>query len=153
MLHHALPAALLALAAPFAAAMEPMAVDGATDGVTVTQFSFHQRVVIRVPRITSAPQPRVAPVRYKEKRGPRCIAADDLRGAMIADNSAIDLVLNGGRRLRAKLDGDCGPLDFYSGFYIKPAADGTVCADRDVIRARSGAACQINVFRTLKPRR
>jgi len=149
MLHHAVPAALLALLAPFAAAMEPMA----ADGVTVTQFSFHQRIVIRVPRITPAPRLRAAPVRYKEKHGPRCIAAADLRGAMIASDNAIDLVLNGGRRLRAKLDSDCGPLDFYSGFYIKPAADGTVCADRDVIRARSGAACQINVFRTLKPQR
>ena len=150
MLHRALPAVLLALAVPLAAAVSPME---PTNYVQLTQLSIHQRVVIRIPRVAVAPMPAAAPVRWKEKRGPRCIASADLRGAMVTGESAVDLVLGGGRRLRAKLDSDCGPLDFYSGFYLKRAADGSVCAGRDVIRARSGTACQITAFRTLKPKR
>ena len=148
MLQHAIPAALIALAAPLTAAMEPIQDVG---GVEMAQLSIHQRIVIRIPRMAPRPLPKATPTRWKEKRGPDCIAAADLAGAMVTSPGAVDLVLIGGRRLRAKLDGDCGPLDFYSGFYIKPAGDGKVCADRDVIRARSGAACQIDVFRLLKP--
>ena len=65
----------------------------------------------------------------------------------------IDLMLEGGDRLRAKLDNDCPPLDFYSGFYLKPTPDGMVCADRDAIRSRSGAACAIESFKQLVPKR
>lgn len=147
MLQHILPITLFALAAPFAAAVEPVQ---QLNGVEWAQLSIHQRIVIRIPRLGTRPEPKAEPTRWKEKRGPRCIAAADLGGAMVTDAGAVDLVLTGNRRLRAKLDGDCGPLDFYSGFYIKPAPDGNVCAGRDVIRARSGAACQIDVFRTLK---
>jgi len=150
MLQHVLPSALLALVVPLAAGVEPA--EG-PDRVQMTQFSIHERIVIRIPRVAPAPLPKAAPVRWKEKHGPRCIASADLRGAMVTGDSAVDLVLSGGRRLRAKLDGDCGPLDFYSGFYLKRADDGSVCAGRDVIRARSGAACQITAFRTLKPQR
>lgn len=147
MLQHALPLALLALAAPVASAVAPVQ---ELDGVEMAQLSVHQRIVIRIPRLGGQPRQQTTPTRWKEKHGPRCIAAADLAGAMVTDERAVDLVLTGNRRIRAKLNGDCGPLDFYSGFYIKPAADGQVCADRDVIRARSGAACQIDVFRTLK---
>ena len=150
MLQHALPAALFALAAPIAAAMPPA---GDLDGTELAQLRIHERIVIRIPRLRPGPAPRLAPIRWKERHGPHCIVAADLAGAMLTGTDAVDLVLTGGRRLRARLDGDCGPLDFYRGFYIKPAADGRVCADRDVIRARSGAACRIDVFRTLEPAR
>ena len=148
MLYHALPVVLIALTAPLAAAADP---GQALDGVEVAQLTIHQRIVIRIPRLAPRAAPRALATEWKEKHGPHCIATNDLRGALITTPNAVDLVLAGGQRLRAKLDGDCGPLDFYQGFYIKPASDGKVCADRDVIRARSGAACQIDVFRTLKP--
>ena len=148
MLSQAIPAILIALAAPLAVATDP-AQDFA--GVEMAQLSIHQRIVIRIPRLAARPVPKAAPIQWKEKHGPHCIAASSLAGALVSGPSAVDLVLTGGQRLRARLDGDCAPLDFYPGFYIKPAADGKVCADRDVIRARSGAACQIDVFRTLKP--
>jgi hypothetical protein len=149
MLQRALPVILIALAVPLGAAVEP---DAGTEAVQLTQFTIRQRVVIRIPRVAAAPLPKATPVRWKEKRGPRCIASADLRGAMVTGDSAVDLVMTGGRRLRAKLDNDCGPLDFYSGFYLKRAEDGSVCAGRDLIRARSGSACQITAFRTLQPR-
>ncbi|MCP3735764.1 hypothetical protein M9979_12855 [Sphingomonas sp. RP10(2022)] len=148
MLHPAIPASLLALAAPAFASLGDG--PGQLDGVQVAQVTVHERIIIRVPRMGPArAAPIPAPIRWKEKKGPKCIAAADLGGALIAEPGAVDLVLAGGKRLRARLDDDCGPMDFYNGFYLRPAADGQVCADRDVIRMRSGASCGIATFRTL----
>lgn len=153
MLHSAIPASLLALAAPaLAAAGDSMA---QLDGVQVAQVTVRERVIIRLPRMAPAQSMAraavPAPVRYKEKKGPKCVDVADMGGAMIVEPGAVDLVMEGGKRLRARLDDDCGPMDFYSGFYLRPAADGRVCAKRDVIRMRSGASCEIATFRTLLP--
>lgn len=137
--HMLIPAALLALALP------ALAADRAEGQITT--MTFHERIIVRVPRLVPPP-PQVT---WREKRGPRCIAARELAGALVTGPGIVDLVLVGNRRVRAKLDGRCEPLDFYSGFYLKPSADGKVCADRDAIRARSGTSCQIDAFRTLKP--
>jgi len=149
MLRLTLPLAFTAIAAPAAAVPEDREI------VQLAQLSIHQRVVIRVPRMAVAPVGRTpipAPVRYKEGDGPKCVAANALAGAAISGEH-VDLVMVGGTRLRARLDGDCGPMDFYSGFYLRPAGDGRVCAGRDAIRVRSGASCRITRFRTLTVRR
>ena len=73
--------------------------------------------------------------------------------AAIAVPAAVDFLLADGRWMRARLEGDCRSADFYSGLYIRPGPDGQVCADRDPIRIRSGAKCQINTFKLLKPKR
>ena len=148
-----LPLALAALAAPAAAVPDVADSDGRV--VQMAQLTIHQRIIIRVPRMQAAPPGRTpipTPVRYKESAGPRCVAANSLAGAAI-DGKLVDLVVAGGTRLRARLDGDCGPMDFYSGFYIRPAGDGLVCAGRDAIRVRSGASCRITRFRTLTVKR
>ncbi|GAA0669637.1 hypothetical protein FHT00_000483 [Sphingomonas insulae] len=155
MVHSAIPASLLALAAPALAAAGDSAMQ--RDGVDYAQVTVHQRVIIRVPRMTpSRTMARVRatpPVRYREKKGPKCVAVAEMGGAMIVEPGAVDLVMEGGRRLRARLDDDCGPMDFYNGFYLRPAADGQVCAKRDVIRMRSGASCEIATFKTLEAAR
>lgn len=151
MAHPVLPIALLALAAPGAAAW-----DVPRDGdLPVAQLTIHERIIIRVPRLSGpitaadvrASQP--TPVRWKEKKGPKCVGAQTMAGALISAPNQVDLVLIGGKRLRAKLDGDCKPLDFYSGFYLRPSADGMICGGRDAIRVRSGASCGIDGFKTL----
>lgn len=119
----------------------------ALDGMQVAQVTVHERIIIRVPR--NAPPP--PSVRWIEKKGPKCIAADQLGGAIVGARS-VDLVLRGGDRVRAILDGDCPALDFYSGFYLKPSGDGQVCAHRDTIRSRSGDSCEISTFRRLVAR-
>ena len=150
MIHPALPILLLALAVPAAAASQ-----GDLDHVQLAQLTIHERIVIRVPRMPGLSARRRTPVpditQWKEKKGPKCIATADLGGALVTQSGSVDLVLTGGRRVRAKFDGDCGPIDFYSGFYLRPAGDGQVCARRDVIRVRSGASCQIEAFKTLHP--
>ncbi|WP_137897491.1 hypothetical protein [Sphingomonas sp. 2SG] len=149
MLHPAFPILLIAVAAPAAAALGGGA--GQRDGTLLAQMTIHERVIIRLPLMGAARAAIPAPVRYKEKKGPKCVAAADLGGALIQTPGAVDLVMNGGKRLRARLDKDCGPLDYYGGFYLRPAADGQVCAGRDVIRMRSGASCGIATFKTLVP--
>ena len=143
-MHPLLPTLLLALLAPAA-----MAVD---DRVELAQLTIRERIVIRVPRMP-VPQRVTTPVNWKEKKGPKCLPIGSMAGALISGPSQVDLVLQGGSRVRAKLDGDCKPLDFYSGFYIRPTADGQVCADRDAIRVRSGASCPIDTFKRLVPGR
>ncbi len=111
----------------------------------LAQLTIRQQVIIRVP---ARPQP-VQPMRWKEKGGPKCIPAAGLAGAQIS-REGVDLLLKGGARIRAKLQ-RCPPLDYYSGFYIRPGIDGRVCQDRDTIRVRSGGSCEIDVFKSLVP--
>lgn len=132
------------------AALAAPAAPGAGDAVELAQLTVRQRLIVRVPRMAPVPPP--APVRWVEKKGPKCIPAADLAGALVSERNRLDLVLRGGRRVRAELEDECHGLDFYRGFYVKPAADGLVCADRDAVRARGGDKCPIDRFRLLEPR-
>lgn len=116
--------------------------------ITVTQITIQQSVIVRVPN--RAPRPK--PMRWKEKKGPKCIAMATIAGAAIVADDAIDLALRGGQRMRAQFSSSCPALDYYSGFYILPTDDGQICVDRDVIRTRSGGQCEIQRFRILVPR-
>jgi hypothetical protein len=134
-------AMLIALLAPgVAPPVEP-------SPLLLAQLSVRQQVIIRVPA-----RPVPPPVTWKERNGPRCIPAGALAGALIS-REGVDLLLRGGNRVRARLGRGCPPLDYYSGFYIRPGADGRVCEDRDSVRVRSGGSCQIERFRKLVPSR
>ena len=122
------------------------------------QMSIHERIVIRIPRMRRAlpppdPAPKGPPPGWREKRGDRCVPAGDIAGALVPGGGSVDLMMADGRRTRALLEADCPALDYYLGFYIRPTRDGKVCAGRDAIRSRSGAACPIRAFRRLEPRR
>lgn len=148
------PVLLLVMAAPFVLSASPPQ----AEGVEYAQLTIHERLIIRVPRMSSAPvRGRVAtplpPVRWDEKKGPACVAMNMLTGAAVDREGEVDLVVAGTRRVRAKLDDDCPTLDFYRGLYLKPTPDGQLCAKRDGIRSRSGAYCAITRFRTLVPRK
>ena len=120
--------------------------------IQYAQVTIRQGVIVRVP--TRRSDARAAPpIRWKEKRGPRCIPANALAGASVNENDSVDLLLRGGARVRAELESRCPALDYYSGFYIRPSSDGRICADRDAIRARSGGQCEIERFRSLVPDR
>lgn len=131
-----------------ATALGSSAQHGVPDGTQLAQVTVRERIIIRVPRNA----PRAPAIRWVEKKGPKCIAADQLGGAIVGTRS-VDLVLHGGDRVRAILDGDCPALDFYSGFYLKPSSDGQICARRDTIRSRSGDSCEISVFKRLVARK
>ena len=120
------------------------------DAVAPAQYAqliIRERVVIRVP----ARPPTVTPARikWKEKRGPRCVPMASVGGAAVIERDSVDLMLKGGQRVRARFESSCPALDYYSGFYIVPSADARICADRDSIHTRAGGECQITRFRKL----
>lgn len=128
------------------------------NGMRVAQVRIQQHIVIRVPRPdtirrVSAPAAPLPPIAWVERDSDKCVRMDRLSGAAITRSDSVDLVLAGGKRVRAKLGSECPALDFYSGFYVKPTKDGMVCAKRDVFRSRSGGECRIKSFRTLIPER
>lgn len=128
------------------------------DGTRLAQVRIQQHIVIRVPRPDavrriSAPAAPLPPIAWVEKDSDKCVQMNRLAGAAITRPDSVDLVMAGGKRIRAKLGKECPALDFYSGFYVKPTKDGMVCAKRDTFRSRAGGECQIKSFRTLIPER
>jgi hypothetical protein len=143
---------LLTLAAPTGAQQRV----GVPQGETVRTEVRIQRIIVRVPRmnVTAASTSRALPaITWVEKRTDRCVPVATLAAVSITRPDSVDLMLAGGKRLRARLEDDCPSLDFYSGFYLKPTSDGMVCASRDSIRSRSGGQCRISSFRMLVPSR
>lgn len=147
------PVLLLASAAPLVLSAAPPQLDG----VQMAQLTIHERLIIRIPRVSPGPARSAAPaasaIQWDEKKGPACVPITALTGAAIEREREVDLVVGGTRRVRAKLDDECPTLDFYRGFYLKPTADGQLCAKRDGIRSRSGAYCAITRFRALVPKK
>lgn len=144
---------LLTLAAPMSGAQQRVSVPA---GTVVHREVRIQRIIVRVPRmeVTPASSSRALPaINWVEKRTDRCVPVANLAAVSITRTDSVDLMLTGGKRLRARLEEDCPTLDFYSGFYLKPTADGMVCASRDTIRSRSGGQCRISSFRMLVPGR
>lgn len=130
----------------------------APEGVEIAQVVISQSVIIRIParhsrRSADAPTPPETPIppSFREKKGPKCLDASLIGGAAITTPDSVDVILKGGQRFRAELEDACPALDYYSGFYVHPGADGKICADRDSIRTRSGGDCQIDRFRLLVP--
>jgi hypothetical protein len=117
-------------------------------------FMMRHQIIIRVPtgaRRVAAAAPSL--IRWRERRGPNCIAAGQIVGATLLSQRSVDLILRDNSRLRARLESRCPALDYYRGFYVNATADGRICADRDSIRSRAGGECQIDAFRALTPER
>ncbi|WP_374394035.1 hypothetical protein [Sphingopyxis sp.] len=126
------------------------------------QMVIEQQIIIRVPaqrsslnNFSAAPAPemrvRQAPVEWKEKKAPKCIAMRNILGMQGAQRDSIDLITRQKQRLRAQLNRGCRALDFYAGFYMQGSKDGQLCEDRDQIHARTGAKCEIDKFRLMVP--
>ena len=112
----------------------------------VRRVVVHDEIILRIPV-----RPRVTPrIEWAEHKGPKCISADRIAGAMLSGPTSIDLVMHNRQRLRAVMDDECPALDFYKGFYFQ-LSDERICAKREMIRNRVGASCRIERFRTLVP--
>jgi hypothetical protein len=138
---------LLSLAGPCAAIMVlgwPLPAGADPEPAQLAQMTIEQSLIVRVPRRAPA-----KPLKWKAKKGPKCLSMAAIAGAAVVTDDAIDLVLRGGQRFRAQFSSRCPALDYYSGFYILPTEDGRICADRDVIRTRAGGQCEIQRFRRL----
>jgi hypothetical protein len=119
----------------------------------VTQMIIERRTVIRI----SPHEERTrAPLNFRDWREvttTKCFPVAMLAGIVISTPDSIDMVLRGGRLIRARLEKGCPSIDFYSGFYLKPTSDGLLCEDRDTIHSRAGGACEVDKFRILLPPR
>ena len=117
--------------------------------VTVSRLVVQQEVILRVPVV----RPRqLRPLRWVEKKGPKCVGSNQIVAAVLADQQSIDFLLRDRTRLRAELDNDCPTLDFYGSFYIEAPRDERICAKREEIKSRIGGSCRIERFRKLVPK-
>ena len=122
------------------------------DGTEFAQMMIQQRVVVRVP-IAPVQMERQATVRWVEKKGPKCLGLNDLAGFVVRGPQTVDLFMRGGQRVRTRLEKQCTGVDLGYGFYVKPNADGRICADRDTLHARTGSKCEVERFTNLVPER
>jgi len=160
---------LLDFASPIIASVLLMAASGVAaapdvpqyEPVQLAQVTIEQRVIIRIPTV---PPPRqrgagIAPPlsqlrdapEVKEVKGPKCLKLERIRGAVINTESGITMLTDKDERFRAHFGRRCRAADFYSGFYIEPNKDGTICAGRDLLHARNGSTCDIERFGKLLP--
>ena len=116
---------------------------------SVTRLVIEDQVILKVP---IRPRPLSPQFEWREHKGPKCIAAGAIRGALLSGPQQVDFVLGDGpRRIRAELEEDCPALDFYKGFYLQPQ-DEQLCAGRDAVHSRIGGSCTIERFKQLVPK-
>jgi hypothetical protein len=122
--------------------------------IQLAQVTIREQILIRVPmRLRQVPERPQQVIEWKESRGPKCLPMQSIAGATLIGQNSVDLVLKDRSRVRARLEKSCPALDYYYGFYIRPNADGQICADRDIIRSRVGGQCEIEKFRALTAER
>jgi len=119
------------------------------------EASVRQQVIIRVspPRARAVAVAGAPIVVWREGRGPRCIPIRQIVAAISPRQNSVDFLFRDNSRVRAELERRCPTIDFYRALYVQPTRDGQICADRDVIRSRTGGACEIDRFRSLTPSR
>jgi len=144
-------AAALLLALVGAAAPSPGEAQAQSQG-QYGQMVYRERIMIRVSEGIRGDGPAAQSQlpRWKERKGPKCVAMRAIAGAALIGQNSVDLILRDRSRVRAKLESSCPALDYYHGFYVTPTSDGQICADRDPIRSRMGGECGIDKFKALE---
>lgn len=123
-----------------------MAAEAPRSDQVVRRVVVHDELIMKIPVRPRARQR----LEWSEKKGPKCLDADRIAGALLSGPSSIDFILRDRRRVRAVMDDECPALDFYKGFYLQPE-DERICAKRESIQNRVGASCRIERFRMLVP--
>ncbi len=72
-----------------------------------------------------------------------CIRVNNIAGAQLFGDTAIELSMRDGKRWRMYFANECPALSFYQGFYYRRGKAGQLCAGRDSVGARSGGECRI----------
>lgn len=123
------------------------------------QVRIEQRIILRVPRRNGRTDviDMLAPVvpqretRFRVRKIGKCVVMHDVAGVQVLNDDSLVLFLRDRRLVRAELEKACHARDFYQGFYMVKSEDGRLCADREVLQARSGSKCEIDELRELIP--
>lgn len=120
------------------------------------QVSIEQRVTIRIAPRPSAIAPAMFEAnssasgpRYIERKFGKCLPAAGIVGVQPGTGRKLLLIMRDNRLFSAELEKGCLARDFYSGFLVAKSGDGMICKERDELRARSGATCQVSGFRQI----
>jgi hypothetical protein len=120
------------------------------------QVSIEQRVTIRIAPRPSAIAPAMFEAdassggsRFVERKFGKCIPAGGIVGVQPGTGRKLLLIMRDNRLFTAELEKGCLARDFYSGFLVSKSSDGMICKERDELRARSGATCQVSGFRQI----
>lgn len=121
--------------------------DETVSGMRYDELTIQRRIIVRIPMLPHSPlpAPEIAD-NGKARKKPTCVALRSIRGASITDKAGLVFVTAANGRYHATLERGCRPIDFQSGFYLDPSADGSICVGRDILHARNGAGCMITSF-------
>jgi hypothetical protein len=123
---------------------------------TAQQVRIQQRVIIRIAPLPPAerdemlaelPQ-RGSSYRLEERAKTKCVALQDIAWVEtgIGSGNRLVLVMRDRRLVSVNLEKSCRARDFYSGFYVDKSKDGRICIDRDQLRSRTGASCDVEAI-------
>lgn len=114
------------------------------------QVRIEQRVTIRISPIRPSPRqslmpdaPRIDLRDMDERDAGRCVPLRSIRAVQSTSDNRLLLYLRDQRVMSVRMKKTCRAQDFYSGFYVEPRADGMLCVDRDILRSRTGANCEM----------
>ena len=132
------------------------ALDSLVEVPTQNQVRIEQRVTIRISPLVNSPRQSMVPdvpsvnLRdYAERDAGKCIPLSSIRGVQSISDNRLLLYLRDRRVLSLRLRKSCRAQDFYSGFYVEPRADGMLCVERDILRSRTGATCELREINRL----
>jgi hypothetical protein len=118
----------------------------------VAQYPPDSAAVAPWARVPIAPGSPVTTRPFPPKEGHnRCISVDNIAGAQLFGDRAIELSMKNGQHYRLFLGRECPALSFYQGFYYRRQRAGQFCAGRDVIGARSGGECPVASIIAVRP--
>lgn len=130
------------------------AVDEDSLAVRQNQVRIAQRVVIRI-----APQGTVNQIivrenssvrpKFKERKTGDCLSLGGIEGVRVNSDHRLLLFMRDHRLIGANMDESCQARHFETGFYVDRSSDGLLCANRDMLRSRSGASCSVSRLREL----
>ncbi|RJY08844.1 hypothetical protein [Aurantiacibacter aquimixticola] len=121
------------------------------------QVRIERRVVIRIGPAASRARTdmlaqlprRPMPTRFAEEDHGDCVDASSIVGVQPSGDNRLLFFTSDRQILAASLEDQCLARAFYAGFYIERSDDGRLCANRENLRSRAGASCQVENFSRL----
>lgn len=131
-------------------------IESLTEQPVQNQVRIEQRVTIRIAPVTTSPRlsmmpdaRRIALDDLEERNAGKCIALRSIKAVQPSRSNRLLLFTRDRSLMSLRLKKNCFAQDFYSGFYVEPRSDGMLCVDRDVLRSRTGANCELTEINRL----